>query len=301
MNIIGNRKIFYVFSGTLVLASVVSLAVFGLKLGLDFTGGTLAEIEFKESRPSNDEILKAIESLNLGSVSIQPSGERSAILRLKDIDEATHQKIVSTINAKWQMEEKRFESIGPTIGAELKRKAIFAIILAAALIILYIAWAFRKVSRPVSSWKYGVCAVLALIHDVTIPTGAFSLLGHFRGVEVDGLFITALLTILGFSVHDTIVVFDRVRENLKNAPKEKFEETVNASVNQTISRSINTSLTVLLVLLAIYFFGGETVKNFALALILGVSFGTYSSIFIASPLLVSWHLYSQKRSAVKKK
>lgn len=295
MNIIGNRKIFYAISGTLVLASVVSLAVFGLKFGLDFTGGTLAEIEFAETRPSNDEIAKAIESLDLGSVNIQPSGERGAILRLKDIDEATHQKAVSTINEKWRMEEKRFESIGPTIGAELKQKAIFAIILAAALIILYIAWAFRKVSWPVSSWKYGVCAILALIHDVTIPTGVFSLLGHYRGVEIDGLFITAILTILGFSVHDTIVVFDRVRENLKNAPKEKFEDTVNASVNQTIGRSINTSLTVLLVLSAIYFFGGETIKNFALALILGVSFGTYSSIFIASPLLVSWHLYSQKR------
>lgn len=291
MNIIGNRKIFYAISGTLVLASVVSLAVFGLKFGLDFTGGTLAEIEFTETRPSNDEIAKAVESLDLGSVNIQPSGERGAILRLKDIDEATHQKVVSTINEKWQMEEKRFESIGPTIGAELKRKAIFAIILAAALIVLYIAWAFRKVSWPVSSWKYGVCAIAALIHDVTIPTGVFSLLGYYRGVEVDGLFITALLTIMGFSVHDTIVVFDRVRENLKNAPKEKFEDTVNASVNQTISRSINTSLTVLLVLSAIYFFGGETIKNFALVLILGVSFGTYSSIFIASPLLVSWHLY----------
>lgn len=284
-----------------MLASVVSLAVFGLKFGLDFTGGTLAEIEFSETRPSNDEIAKAIEILDLGSVNIQPSGERGAILRLKDIDEATHQKVVSTINEKWQMEEKRFESIGPTIGAELKRKAIFAIILAAALIILYIAWAFRKVSWPVSSWKYGVCAILALIHDVTIPTGVFSLLGHYRGVEVDGLFITALLTILGFSVHDTIVVFDRVRENLKNAPKEKFEDTVNASVNQTIGRSINTSLTVLLVLSAIYFFGGETIKNFALVLILGVSFGTYSSIFIASPLLVSWHLFAQNRALIKKK
>ncbi|MEK7123650.1 MAG: protein translocase subunit SecF, partial [Patescibacteria group bacterium] len=227
--------------------------------------------------------------------------ERGAILRFKEIDEAIHQKVVSTINEKWQMEEKRFESIGPTIGAELKRKAIFAIILAAALIILYIAWAFRKVSWPVSSWKYGVCAILALIHDVTIPTGVFSLLGHYRGVEVDGLFITALLTILGFSVHDTIVVFDRVRENLKNAPKERFEDTVSASVNQTIGRSINTSLTVLLVLSAIYFFGGETIKNFALALILGVSAGTYSSIFIASPLLVSWHLLSQKRAVIQRK
>lgn len=291
INIIGNRKIFYVISGTLVLASVVSLAVFGLKFGLDFTGGTLAEIEFRESRPSSDEILKAVEGLDLGSVNIQPSGERGAILRLKDIDEATHQKIVSTINEKWQMEEKRFESIGPTIGAELKRKAIFAIILAMALIILYIAWAFRKVSWPVSSWKYGVCAIMALIHDVAIPAGVFSVLGKYAGVEADGLFITALLTILGFSVHDTIVVFDRVRENLKHSAGKNFEETVNASVNQTIGRSINTSLTVLLVLSAIYFFGGETIKNFALALIIGVTAGTYSSIFVASPLLVSWHLY----------
>lgn len=287
MNIIGHKYIFLTISGLLILASFVALALWGLKLGIDFTGGSLQEVEFKEQRPEISEIRKALESSNLGNVVIQPTGEKGVILRFKHIDENTHQNILKNLSG---VGEKRFDTVGPTIGKELKQKSILALILAVVGIVFYIAFAFRQVSKPVSSWKYGVAAVMALIHDVVIPTGVFSLLGHLRGVEIDTLFITALLTILGFSVHDTIVVFDRIRENLRKLKtSEPYEVTVNRSVNETITRSVNTSFTVLLVLFAVMILGGETTKYFSLALILGIIFGTYSSIFIASPLVVIWN------------
>lgn len=186
-------------------------------------------------------------------------------------------------------EELRFDSIGPTIGRELKSKAFYSIILVSLAIILYLAYTFRKISYPVESWKYGVSAVIALIHDILIVTGIFSVLGHFLGYQIDSLFVTALLTILGFSVHDTIVTFDRIRENLKHHEDKTFEELINDSINQTIVRSINTSMTAIYVLITIYLFGGHTIRHFVLALVLGVTFGTYSSIFIASPLLLFWY------------
>ena len=194
-------------------------------------------------------------------------------------------------------EEKQFDSVGPVVGQELKRRAYIAIGTVLFLIVIYIAFAFRKVSRPVAPWKYGLAAIIALFHDIFIPTGIFSILGHYLGVEIDLLFVTGLLTILGFSVHDTIVVFDRIRENLRKGLGKNFEETVNISVNQTITRSINTSLTVFLTLLAIFIFGGASVKYFALLLMIGVFFGTYSSIFVASSLLVTWEAWRQKRTA----
>ncbi|MFH1610283.1 MAG: protein translocase subunit SecF, partial [Patescibacteria group bacterium] len=195
-----------------------------------------------------------------------------------------------------QVVEKRFESIGPVIGEELKNKAIWAIGLALIIIIAFIAFAFRQVSKPVASWKYGIGAIIALAHDIIIVVGAFSVLNHFfLGFEVDILFVTALLTILGYSVNDTIVVYDRTRENLIYNPQSTFEETINKSVNDTITRSVNTSLTTLLVLLSLYFLGGTTIQNFVLALICGTLIGAYSSIFIASPLLVVWQKMSRKK------
>lgn len=301
MNIIGHKYIFFSISGVLVLASVAAIALWGLKLGIDFTGGSLLEIEFEKSPPPSAEIQKALDPAGLGNILIQPVGEKGAILRFREVDENKHQEIIGLLSdfssraGYGSALEKRFNAIGPTVGKELKNKSILALFLALLAIILYIAWAFRKVSRPVSSWKYGIAAVLALIHDVTLPVGVFAALGHFRGVEIDTLFITALLTILGFSVHDTIVVFDRIRENLRKLKnQEGFEITVNRSVNETISRSVSTSLTVLLVLLAVFFFGGATVKYFSLTLILGIIFGTYSSIFIASPLVAVWGKISAK-------
>src|SRR4030042_5017356 len=305
---IHHRNIFLSISAVLVGASVLALILWGLKFGIDFTGGSLIQIEFKNSRLANSEIEQKLNDLNLGNISIQPTGENGVLLRFKDINEETHQKILTNLGGLEGLEEKRFESIGPVIGQELRSRSLWAMVVVLLMIILYIAYAFRKVSRPVASWRYGVAAILALIHDVTIPTGFFAVLGHFFGIEVWLLFVTALLTILGFSVHDTIVVFDRIRENLRKgvagSPRlgeaGDFENTVEVSINQTISRSINTSLTVMLTLLAVYIFGGESTKYFALTLLLGIFFGTYSSIFIASPLLVSWERYRQKRLGARK-
>lgn len=295
MNIIGYRKIYYIVSGILVLTSWTLLIIWGLKLGIEFTGGSLIEVGYKDARPAIEEIKQKLEPLNLGSVSVTPTDQNAVMLRLKDVDEATHQQILGALKEGKELDEKRFESVGPTIGRELKTRSVQAIIIVLFAIVIYLAWAFRKVSKPVVSWKYGVVAVLALIHDVSIPLGVFAFLGKFYGVEIDTLFVTAILTVLGFSVHDTIVVFDRIRENLKKGGAERFDNIVNKSVNETLTRSINTSLTVLFVLLAIYFFGGATIANFALTLIIGIIAGTYSSIFIASPLVVSWENWARKK------
>lgn len=301
MNIIGHKYVFLIFSGILVLASFFALTFWGIKPSIDFTGGSLLEVEFKDKRPSIETIQSNFKSLGLGTVIIQPVGDHGMILRFRSVDEETHQNILRVLGVGSREQEsitaKRFDSIGPTIGKELSRRALSALGLASLGIIIYLAWAFRNVSKPVSSWKYGVIAVVvAFLHDVLIPVGVFSALGHFKNIEVDALFITALLTILGFSVHDTIVVFDRIRENLQKLKgSELFEITVNRSVNETIVRSINTSLTVLLVLLAIFFLGGETVRYFSLSLLIGVIFGTYSSIFVASPLLVIWNNWTKNR------
>jgi len=292
MNIIKYRKIFFIISAALILASIVSLSVWHLKLGIDFTGGSLLEVKYAGTASVNSEIKDKLAQFNLGEVNVTPAENNSVILRFKDIDEATHQNILHSLG---DVEEKSFESVGPVIGAELMRRAIYAIALVILMIVIYIAWAFRKVSRPISSWQYGIATLIALLHDVIIPVGIFAILGHFLGVEIGLLFVTAVLTILGFSVHDTIVVFDRIRENLRRHIGDNFEDTVNRSINQTISRSINTSFTVLLTLLAVYFFGGESIRYFALALIVGIIFGTYSSIFIASPLLVLWEGWKKKK------
>ena len=298
MNFIGRRKITYFISGSLVGLSVVGLLLWGLNLGIDFTGGSLLEIGYSENPPSIQEIKDVLGKYNLGELKIQPAGQDGFILRFKNIDEKTHQEILAGLTAeKNSLIEKRFVSIGPVIGQELKQKSLLALILVGLMIVAYIAFAFRKVSKPVSSWKYGVAAVLALAHDVLIPTGVFSFLGHFYGLEIDILFVTALLTILGFSVHDTIVVFDRIRENLKKRKEDSFEKAVNVSINETLTRSVITSLTVLFVLFALFFLGSQSVKYFSLALILGVSFGTYSSIFLASPLLVTWQKLASRKKA----
>lgn len=299
MNVIRYKHIFLIFSGVLVLASIIALSVWGLRLGIDFTGGSLLEVEFADARPPAEAVRGAFDFLNLGTLMVQPAEDRGLILRFRDVNEETHQKILSELAAQspdGSITEKRFDAIGPTIGRELRDRAIGAILLASAAIVVYIAWAFRHISKPVASWKYGVAAIAALIHDITIPAGAFAVLGRFRGVEIDVLFITALLTVLGFSVHDTIVVFDRIRENLRTLKKlEPYAETVNRSINESFARSILTSFTVLLVLAVIFFFGGSSTRFFTLTLIIGITAGTYSSIFVASPLLVIWHGLTEKK------
>jgi len=289
------RKFYFIFSGILILASLVCLIIFGLKPGIDFTGGSILEIEYQTERPSNQEIKETLSGLDLSEISIQPTGEKGVILRMKDISEDTHQEILQKLSENNQLEERRFESIGPVIGRELKQKTKIVIILSLFAIVLYIAWAFRKISRPIPSWQYGIASLIALSHDVLIPIGIFSVLGKFYGVQITIPVITALLTVLGYSINNTVVVFDRIRENLlKHAGT--YQEIVNNSLNQTLTRSINTSLTTLFVLAAIFFFGGATLKYFALALILGIICGTYSSMFLASPILVSWLGWRKRRS-----
>jgi preprotein translocase subunit SecF len=294
-NIIGKRKIWFGFSGLLSIVAIVFLALWGLKLGIDFTGGSILEVSYSQARPSMEQVSESLADLDINSLKLQPSGEYNYIIRFEEIAESTHQAIntsLSTIEIEGvegnEFSELRFEAVGPVIGNELKTKAVQAIVIVLVFIVLYIAFAFRKVSKPVASWKFGIAAIIALVHDVLIIAGIFAALGYFMNIEVDSLFVTALLTILGFSVHDTIVTFDRTRENLFKNQDKSFNEIVNISVNQTIIRSINTSVTTLLVLMAIYFFGGDSIKNFVLALILGVIIGTYSSIFLASPLLTIW-------------
>jgi len=289
-------KVYYIISGILVIGAIASLLVFGLKFGIEFTGGSTMEVQFQNSRPNNDVISRQLTSFNLGEVTVQPTGTNGAVLKFKGIDEDTHQKILAKLNELSPAQEKSFEYIGPSIGNELKNKTIIAILLALLVITIYIAFAFRKVSRPVSSWKYGVTSLIALFHDILIPLGVFSLLGKFYNVEVTVPIIAALLTILGFSVHDTIVIFDRIRENILRRGGTSFPETVDQSLNQTIGRSLSTVITVLLVMVSLFFLGGETLKWFSLALIIGIASGAYSSIFIASPLLVSWNTWSEKRA-----
>lgn len=309
MNIIRYRYLFLGFSGILVLASIAALAVWGLPLGLDFTGGTAMEVEFltpigRDARPPIDAIHTALDPLRLGDISVQPSGSAGVVLRLRYVDEPTYRNILTALRGaagKYGMTvapEKPPDATSPVIGADLYRRSLIALSLAIAVIVLYIAWAFRRISKPIASWKYGVVAVVALAHDLAIPAGIFAALGYFKGVEIDILFITALLTILGFSVHDTIVVFDRIRENLRTPHEsEPYAATVNRSIRETFVRSVLTSLTVLLVLTIVFFLGGASTQYFALALIIGITAGTYSSLFVASPLLVLWNNLSDRNSS----
>ncbi len=371
MQIIKHRKIYFTISGLLVSASIIVIAIFGLNLGIDFTGGSLMEISVDERISTDSQNIESILTVaegeeesevipTLESVRVQKTGENGYLLRFRDVNQDEHQSIINKLNNEFNsilpidekedvvaeepetesiagveatdvnenpidinfepsspedrpasgivaespvitiggqvlVQELRFETIGPVIGEELKQKAIYAMIAVIIAIVFYIAWAFRKVSDPVSSWKYGLTAIIALAHDVIIPTGLFAVLGAIAGIEMDILFVTALLTILGFSVNDTIVVFDRTRENLaRDHHRHEFDWIVNKSVNETIRRSIYTSLTTFVVLLSIYLFGGASISNFVLALMIGVVIGTYSSIFLASPLLVVWEKWSRR-------
>lgn len=289
-NIVGHKNIYFVLSGILVGAAILSMILFGFREGIDFKGGTLWQFKVNDDAKSITDI-ENIFKADLGQsdlrINLNPSN-KTFFARLGEISEADHQKFLGIVKNKLpRFEELSFQSIGPSIGAELRKNAIIAMVLVLVGISLFIAWAFRKTSRPVSSWKYGWVTLLTLFHDVAIPAGLLAFLGHARGVEIDGNFVVALLVVMGFSVHDTIVVFDRIRENLLTSRgRENFEITVNASVNQTIARSINTSLTLILVLLALYFAGPTDLRYFVLTLLVGVTTGIYSSIFIASPLLV---------------
>ena len=288
INFLKHKKIYFILSGILILGSLISLFTLGLNPGIDFTGGSILEIDYKAERPANQEIKELLAELDLGEIYVQPADEKGVILRMKNITEETHQKIIQKLGEGKEIEELRFESIGPVIGKELKEKTKIVVTFSLLAIVLYIAFAFRKLTFPAKSWQYGVASLVALFHDVLIPLGIFSLLGKFYGIQITIPVVVALLTVLGYSINNTVVVFDRIRENLLRRVGENYEDTVDKSLNQTLTRSINTSLTTLFVLLAIFFLGGETLKYFALTLILGITAGTYSSILLVSPILVTW-------------
>lgn len=279
---------FFIISGLIILPGLLSLVLYGLNLGVDFTGGALLEYQF-EKPVNKEEIKQQILKNNIEVPSIVDSGKNTYIIRTKPINEKQIAQIRGDLGKSFgKVNEIRLENVGPIIGSETTKNAVIALILASVMIVIYLAIAFRKVPKPTSSWRFGITAVVALLHDALLLLGVFSILGHFWGVEVDVLFITALLTVIGFSVHDTIVVFDRIRENLPKFLSSKFDFVANVSVTQTLARSLNTSLTVIFVLLALLLFGGETMKWFVVALLIGIISGTYSSIFNATALLDLW-------------
>jgi preprotein translocase subunit SecF len=361
-NIIGKRNLWYLISAIIILPGLISLLTNGLKLGIDFKGGTLIELQFTDRQTiSTEEVRTSLGDLGLGNLSLQSSGKNGIIIRTdtltvdnKDFEKVPektpttepdvtppvtketdttppgnqtslllntayaqenietdtsninntqvlggtekYNEIINKLQSDFgQIKELRFEAVGPTISNELTNKTIWSVLLASLFIILYLAWAFRNVPAPASAWRFGICAIAALLHDVLFVLGIYSIMGAYYNIELDILFLPAILTVMSFSVHDSIVVFDRIRENLRKYTKESFEEVVNISVNETLVRSLNLSLTVIITLLALYLFGAASIKSFLLTLIIGLISGTYSSIFNASPLLVSWHYWSNKK------
>lgn len=293
LNIVSQRKTWFAISATLVIASIVAIATLGLNFGIDFTGGSLLEVETVETFDV-EEVRTRMTNAGYDSLSIQSSDGNGLIIRTTDLSEEEHQALLTSLNEQLgEVEEHRFDSIGPVIGNELRRTASWGVVITLLLIGLYIAWAFRQVSEPVESWKYGVLTIMAAFHDVVIVLGSFAVIGHFYGWEIGTAFVAAILTILGYSINDTVVVFDRTRENLTRRVGDTFEDTVSISLKQTFMRSFNTSVTTLLALLAIFLFGGDSTKPFALALIIGIAVGTYSSLFLASPALVEWNKRSK--------
>ncbi len=285
-NILKHYKLWLIISGFLVMLSVISLFLFKLKLGIDFTGGSIIELRFE--KPVERELVrKVLVEQKLEGFRIQSTENFGLIIKTKFLTKAELDNLSVIIAERGEIHSvQRFESIGPTIGAELKQKAFYQLLLVSLGILLYIGYAFRKVAKPITSWKFSIAAIVALFHDLLLVLGIFAILGKFKGIEIDSMFVTAVLTVMGFSVHDTIVVFDRIRENLKTYAGQSMEYITNKSIGQTIVRSLNTSITVLFVLLALILFGGESIKYFVITLFIGVIIGTYSSIFIASPILI---------------
>lgn len=306
MFVIKHRKIFYTISGLIIAISLFATSFWGIKFGIDFVGGSILEVNYPETKTEKDIILQDVQSLGLEKdFSVRATGESGYIIRSTEITDEQKNQIVDVLNTKNPTEEVRFNTVGPTLGKELTSKGIVAFLVIVLLIILFVAYSFRHVSKPVSSWKYGAVAIIAFIHDVLVPIGLFAFLGQFYGVEVDTLFIVAILVVLGYSINDTIVVFDRIRDNLKNIPEKKrknrFEKVVGKSLRQVFARSINTSITTLIALFALFFLGGESTKWFSLALVAGILAGTYSSIFFASPMLVTLSKMGSKKTEKVKK
>lgn len=284
-------KLFFSISVILMFVSLVLFLLFGLNLGVDFSGGSILEIKFLEKPPENEKIKEVMAQFNLSQISITSTEDKGLILKMPQISEEIHQKILEEFKKFGSFEEKRFDSIGSILGKELKRKSITAIIIGLILISFYLAIVFRKIGGIINPFVLALGAIIALFHDLFLPLGVFVVIGKLKGMQIDAPLIAAALTILGYSINDTVVVYDRIRENvikLKNSGL-KFQEIVHQSIKQTLVRSINTTLTTLFAIIAIYIFGGETLKNFTLALIIGIASGAYSSVFVASPILMLMH------------
>jgi len=279
------RKIYYLFSALLIAGSIYAIFSYGLRFGMEFTGGSVMEISVPESGYSRDEVINKLKSLDFPEITVSELGNGNISLRLPSLSDENYKKILEALP---EAKEERFETIGPVIGEELKKKTQTAIALSLLAIMLYIAFAFRKLTYPAKPWQYGIAALVALFHDLIIPLGVFAALGKFYNVEITIPFVAALLTVLGYSISDTVVVYDRIRENYPKNKERSFYEVVEECLNQTIGRSITTNIAAVLTLVSIFFFGGETLKYFALAMIIGIISGSYSSIFIATPLLVIW-------------
>jgi len=288
MNIVGRRYLYFAISLIVIIPGIVGLVIWGLPLAVDFSGGSLVELKFEVGRlPSLDEVRQVYAQNGIPDAEPRSSGSDSLIIRTPHLDDATNNKIVAALQTQTDhpITLVRFESVGPTVGREVTTRAASAVAIASLAIMLYIWYAFRGVPK---AYRYGVSAIIAMLHDVSVVFGVQAILSHFLGWEVDALFLTALLTVIGFSVHDSIVVFDRIRENASKHRRQSFESVVEMSVEQTLVRSINTQLTVFLTLLALAVFGGSTIRHFVVILMIGVASGTYSSIFNAAPILVVW-------------
>lgn len=300
MFVVTYRKWFYALSAVLLAVSIGAMVVVGFNFGIDFRGGTITQVAYPGERPAIESVRSSIDSLNLGTYMLQPAGDKGYLVRTRELTGAEKEPFLQALSQKASTTVERYDSVGPVVGNELKKKAYTAIAVVILGIVLFITYAFRKVSEPVPSWKYGLATVIALLHDVVIPTGIFIIYTKWTGAEIDILFVSAILSVLGYSVHDTIVVFDRVREHLRINKEEKnreaFDVTVGKSVKETFGRSINTSLTIFLVLLVLFLIGGSSTKDFAFLLLIGVVAGTYSSIFIASPLLVTLEKMQSKKA-----
>lgn len=293
MNIIGKKNWYFALSLLVIVPGIISLTLFGFKPSIDFSGGS--NFTFSGVGKSNVSSLQQEFASRKIKIETMSFTGQTLLIRTAPISQNVHNAILLDLSQKLpNVKEDEFATVGPTIGKETTTNALLGVSLASLLIVLYIAWSFRSVRKPANSFQFGVTAIIALLHDALVLLGIFSILGHFFGVEIDSLFVTAVLTVIGFSVHDTIVVFDRVRENLRKMPLNSFSEVVNASIIQTLGRSLNTSLTVILVLFALLLFGGDSTKWFIVALLIGIISGTYSSIFNAAPLLVLWNEWSQK-------
>jgi preprotein translocase subunit SecF len=301
MIIIRHRIWFFAITAIITLAALASFIIFGLHLGSDFTGGTLAQVTYPDGRPTPEALQQSLNEAGLANYSLREANTNDYILRAGNLTSDQRVALPQTlsVNGENPATISQLTEVGPTVGVELRNKSLIALVLVLFCILLFIAFAFRKVSQPISSWIYGIVALVTLVHDVIVPVGFFAFLGYATGAQVDTLFVTAVLTVLGFSIHDTIVVFDRVRENLRvnedRNRKEDFAETAGHALNQTFVRSINTSLTVVFTLFVLYFVGPDSTRVFSLTLLVGIIAGTYSSIFLATPLLVSTERYLRKR------